>query len=30
MEGNEKHLVEFAQEGCVYVSDQQSLLDASL
>ncbi|HTM93164.1 MAG TPA: adenylate/guanylate cyclase domain-containing protein [Flavisolibacter sp.] len=30
MEGNEKHLVEFTQEGCVYVSDKQSLLDASL
>jgi adenylate cyclase len=30
MERQEKHLVEFTQEGCVYVSDNQTLLDASL
>lgn len=30
MEGNKNHLVEFTQEGCVYVSDKQTLLDASL
>lgn len=30
MEAKRKHLVEFTQEGCIYVSDSQSLLDASL
>jgi adenylate cyclase len=28
--GEEKYLVEFTQEGCVYASTEQTLLDASL
>lgn len=30
LKGKERYLVEFTQEGCVYVSEKQSLLDASL
>ena len=30
MENDKKHLVNFSQEGCVYVADDESLLDAAL